>query len=424
MNLQSVSAKIAQKQKEEQYLDYALIGDAIKKKRLEVNDTQALVAKGVCSISYLSKVENNKMVPSAQVVKKLSERLDIDVEGLMPKSQGNQLLVLCLKYFFYEDFDALLNLEEAINNTHHHVLIEVYSLMSHVVNNQRVEAERLMNDLELRVMSMEDDLLQFYLLVSAYLLDELGAYDKALTALRTLSMFNFFMPYVEVLKHSLMGRVYGRFGCCVEADLSFRKALELMQHENSVMRKADLQLTAYLTLSACGSMSAKRYLNDCHEVNIPHRLAAKHAHVKALLAIEGKIVLNWQTYLSKFIYNTRDVYSYRNALLLLSHGCEDTGSLLKVRALFENPDAKAYALQEFVDYTLLNITEADEEKQYIKDVAYPLAVKSFDVKRMEAYTNKLMAIVSENARYKEALSYHNRFLKHKKSFLNSVEITA
>lgn len=54
-------------------------GNLIKVERLRKNMKQSVLARGICSISYLSKIENNQTAPSEEVLDMLFKRLDIDV---------------------------------------------------------------------------------------------------------------------------------------------------------------------------------------------------------------------------------------------------------------------------------------------------------------------------------------------------------
>lgn len=54
------------------------IGLLIKLSRIQQNMKQVTLAKGICSTSYLSKIENNQTVPSEDVIKLLIDKLGID----------------------------------------------------------------------------------------------------------------------------------------------------------------------------------------------------------------------------------------------------------------------------------------------------------------------------------------------------------
>lgn len=54
-------------------------GNLIKVERLRRNMKQSVLARGICSISYLSKIENNQTIPSEEVLELLFRKLDLDI---------------------------------------------------------------------------------------------------------------------------------------------------------------------------------------------------------------------------------------------------------------------------------------------------------------------------------------------------------
>ncbi len=54
-------------------------GNLIKVERMRKNMKQTVLARGICSVSYLSKIENNQTSPSEEVLELIFERLELDV---------------------------------------------------------------------------------------------------------------------------------------------------------------------------------------------------------------------------------------------------------------------------------------------------------------------------------------------------------
>ena len=67
------------------------IGLIIKQERLNQNIKQTVLANGICSTSYLSKIENNSTIPSEEVIQPLLKRLDLMLEE-MPLDHENQMI--------------------------------------------------------------------------------------------------------------------------------------------------------------------------------------------------------------------------------------------------------------------------------------------------------------------------------------------
>lgn len=69
-------------------------GDLIKGKRIFLNIKQTVLARGICSVSYLSKIENNLTEPSEQILDLLLERLNIVIERVSINEEENIMLAL------------------------------------------------------------------------------------------------------------------------------------------------------------------------------------------------------------------------------------------------------------------------------------------------------------------------------------------
>jgi len=68
------------------------IGHIIKSERINQSMKQITLAKGICSTSYLSKIENNLTVPSEEVVTFLLEKLNIEIDQVSSEKENNVIL--------------------------------------------------------------------------------------------------------------------------------------------------------------------------------------------------------------------------------------------------------------------------------------------------------------------------------------------
>lgn len=85
----------------EQRIHIMDVGSKIKFFRLRKNFTQEELAQGIISVSYLSKIENNITTPSMEVLKLLSERLEVDLF-----EQENETLLQQIFSWYYKIRDG------------------------------------------------------------------------------------------------------------------------------------------------------------------------------------------------------------------------------------------------------------------------------------------------------------------------------
>ena len=74
------------------------IGHIIKSERLNQSMKQTTLAKGICSTSYLSKIENNLTVPSEEVITFLLKKLNIEINQVSNEKENKVIVSLCELY--------------------------------------------------------------------------------------------------------------------------------------------------------------------------------------------------------------------------------------------------------------------------------------------------------------------------------------
>jgi len=75
-----------------------MIGNLIKQERLHQNLKQISLSKGICSVSYLSKIENNQAVPSDEVLSLLLRKLNLEWKDLSTKEEEKFIVHVANKY--------------------------------------------------------------------------------------------------------------------------------------------------------------------------------------------------------------------------------------------------------------------------------------------------------------------------------------
>ncbi|MCP3029623.1 helix-turn-helix domain-containing protein [Halobacillus sp. A5] len=85
------------------------VGKFIRYKRKELGLTQEQLADGICSITYISKVENNTIKPKQDILSHICKKLDLEPLGL--KGDNNQGLINLMKDVYYGIVDRI-NLHE------------------------------------------------------------------------------------------------------------------------------------------------------------------------------------------------------------------------------------------------------------------------------------------------------------------------
>lgn len=115
IELTNIQSLIEKRKLEEKHIVYSMHSATLKNERLKANLTLNDITEGICSKSYLSKIENNLLAPDEFVMKKLFERVNIDYDKLLKVNTYGNLQDL-LNYYLYFQFDKIEDAYIQLNN--------------------------------------------------------------------------------------------------------------------------------------------------------------------------------------------------------------------------------------------------------------------------------------------------------------------
>ena len=100
ISLSNIHALFDKRKLEEKHVVYSLHSATLKNERLKANLTLNEITEGICSKSYLSKIENNLLAPDKFVMKKLFERVNINYDRLLKINKYGNLHEIVNYYLF------------------------------------------------------------------------------------------------------------------------------------------------------------------------------------------------------------------------------------------------------------------------------------------------------------------------------------
>ena len=90
------------------YYDHShVFGLEVKNRRFDLEMTLYNVSKNICSMSYLCKVENNKIVPNEYCVNEICNKLDIDNKTLKAINNVERNLLKLTKSYLYGEYNEI-----------------------------------------------------------------------------------------------------------------------------------------------------------------------------------------------------------------------------------------------------------------------------------------------------------------------------
>jgi len=105
-----------------------LTGYLIKKERINKKMKQIWLAKDICSVSYLSKIENGQTAASQEILSLLAERLGIVTDGFAPHTEDSFIKSLSNSYKEYltkKNNDGIQVFVNARNKNMYLIVVEI-----------------------------------------------------------------------------------------------------------------------------------------------------------------------------------------------------------------------------------------------------------------------------------------------------------
>jgi transcriptional regulator with XRE-family HTH domain len=155
--------------------DYAQRGhqysQVIKAERIKHNMTLEEMAKGICSVSYLCKVENQDIVPAEDYVHSLFERVNIDYKNLVDSEADVELNTIIEAYFlcdFEKVKDYYLSVNWKVNNANVYLSRSFYFLVNKEYDKFKQEIA-LLDEIK-KSLTEEQAILLLFLVCSYYVI--------------------------------------------------------------------------------------------------------------------------------------------------------------------------------------------------------------------------------------------------------------
>ena len=96
------------KKRMNRYYDHShVFGLEVKNRRFDLEMTLYNLSHDICSMSYLSKIENNKIVPNEYCVSEICNKLDIDKKTLKAINSVEKNLLLLIKSYLYDEHNVI-----------------------------------------------------------------------------------------------------------------------------------------------------------------------------------------------------------------------------------------------------------------------------------------------------------------------------
>lgn len=411
MSISSLKYRITKRVELEQFKqDFSDIGSFIKKKRKELNVTQDEISNGICSISYLSKIENNQIVPSEFYVKEIMEKLDIN-EAIYTKSlRDKEYIGELINAFFYMDDEKVKELYLDIKDVEHNMIINLCKLGYTVYFNLPDENQYVMM-LEHLVNNMSNVEIQLYLYFSSIYFMENEKYKTALELVLLQESLPQQNEFISAMFYEISYVIKQRLHMKSCAADDYNHAMNLCTKFHNIQRimrlaihKIEFIKTEHPKKALNMLKTIKFGLLNIEEIDRFHYIKASILYALHRLqeaTIELKFIKDDSTY-------------YLRKMILLYQIClkeEDADMALQIQQKVNNYKPVKKEMRSKVYYHYLVQPSEQDQKEYLRDIAIPFSIKVEDYELLYEYTRNLMDICTNHSRYKEAIQFYAKYEK-------------
>lgn len=397
MNFKYIQKKLHEKHNQRTLCSAHFVGETLKRKRQSMKLSQQVVSSGICSVSYLSKVENNKMYPSDFFIEEVSKKVGLELDHLLRNDEETSPLFPLIKAFYYRRHDNLRKLCEEAEAVKHPMTRDVHQLFFHVADNDTVRSEEIIERLQPLFGSMDYLTGVAFIILSAIHARESGSLNRALNLLMIVEPYDKPSPYLEVLEQLNQFIVKQQLRLKNFAADHYSKALNGINRYHEPDKLLTLQLYRAFYLADESPSMTREILRRLEVTVMPKRLLSMYRYVEIDSKLKMDIPVTQQDFNNLKACECNEWY-YRALSLIPAEVLDEDSEEALGRIFSSAPDMN---LLDKVHYRVQRAT-GESREDLLRNIALPLAIEKESLDHIDAYTDELMTKADDNARYKDA----------------------
>jgi len=214
------------------------VARVIKNKRVDSKQTQSDVAKGICSISYISKIESGKCPPDNFYVREIMSKMGITLDEVMMKEFSNELYDIVEGVYF--DDEHKINLLVELTENSNILSAKIVQLVGKSYLDDDI------TNLLAYINVYKTDLTDYELKVYMYIIARYEAahlrYSKSVKYLMILNELDLLDPHLEFLITKLLAECNLYIGNYVESLYYINKADTLLHNSYEILNLNKIRL--------------------------------------------------------------------------------------------------------------------------------------------------------------------------------------
>ncbi len=407
------------RRKQEMYdFYYRGFGNRIRRRRLELQLTQQDLARGICSNTYISKIENNKVVVNREHLYLLMEKMGLPTENIGFPEEMVEFLLKSIKYFFFKDIENYTKLFEEIEKYNFGILLYIVRFGYYILIEDKYNAGAIYNDMYRYLNLLEDFGFATFLIYSGFYNVMINDYQNARMVLNSTKEKIQNNEMLLGLYNYLKFKTYGNVHLFNKAKEGLIIAQEIFINYSNIKRVCDIFVDKNIFSVYEGENEEIRFHTD-HLKSLSYN--ERNAYLITLAYKENKPY--------KYLrYLHEDGEYYLAGKYILARECFKNNKIKEYEEIKKSINDLHYSVKTNLDYyKLLKLFEGNELtyiKEYLINYVLPFAVKRQNLYLIKEVLKKISNILKEKKRYKDALIYLEKIDYYQYKFQKSNDITA
>ena len=391
------------KRKEEMYnFYYKGVGDRIKKRRLELNYTQETLAKGICSNTYVSKIENNRVVPNQEQLFLIMEKMDMSIDEIGMPFQIVDYLEQSVEYFFFKDIENYSKLFKKIANLEFSSLVYIIRLGYFILIENNEDAKIYYDEICRYYNSLEDYGFATFLIYGCFYNIGINDYQSARHILDLIKgkLRNDERLYALYSFQSYI--VYGFLNLPNSAQINIDIAKNIFIIEGNTKRNIEVLMYMNIFRAMEGTLGEPK-INKDHLLSLSRNQKNYYLLVLSINSNRGEEYIDLMDnqsplYLEALFLKALEYYRQEKY--------EEFGKMKK-RLMSESKNS----ISELDYLEFIKFYETNNKtmiKEYLINFRLPNMIKKQNVYMINLISLELESIFSDKNRYKDAVTYRNK----------------
>lgn len=380
----------------------------LKRKRIEKGMKLQDVAAGICSISYLSRVENNQSVPTEDNLELLFERLELNYNEIKRKRNIDIFDDLLKKELSNKKEEMISFMSSIISSkAYSNVEIDLFVLYESLLSKNYEEARYILMKQEINIELFNNKEMLFYIYLFCRYLYETNQNKRAYDQIKVLNTVEVNNDFMKAIIYDLSIDVAFMMGD-YEQVMKFYYLLN--QNENSYLFVSKMNILKLKTLVANATFNLNETLNEFEKIK--KVLDLTDEYIKRLYYYYLSIAYYKNNIYDKCLSNLTNVLDYPPALSMFGYLVKKIGTnsekatfLARLKAtVFSKFD---YLYEEFCSYISLSLRNENNYQLYsfLKQKVLTYNALFYDGIIKDMAIKELISTGMNSSKYKETLRF-------------------